>query len=271
MVIHYKLFEFAAFAAVSGNSLDTDKEVLLNLKSFLEEQNRVNRGRYTEWNERSSNPCEWYGILCSNGEARIIGIDLSDSNISGEMFNNFSALTHLQHLDLSTNTLNGVILDDLKRCHNLVYLNLSHNILGGELMLTGLTDLEKLDLSTNRFHGEVKFSFPAICHKLVVANLSMNNFWGSIDYFDGCWNLQYLDLSSNNFSGNIWTGFATLIEFSVAENCFTGSVPASCFMENCTVQILDLSENKFLSEVPGEISICKNLCWILENRIRNFS
>ncbi|MBA0721792.1 hypothetical protein Golax_009296 [Gossypium laxum] len=206
MVIHYKLFEFAAFAAVSGNSLDTDKEVLLNLKSFLEEQNRVNRGRYTEWNERSSNPCEWYGILCSNGEARIIGIDLSDSNISGEMFNNFSALTHLQHLDLSKNTLNGVILDDLNRCHNLVYLKLSHNILGGELMLTGLTSLEKLDLSTNRFHGEVKFSFPAICHKLVVANLSMNNFWGSIDYFDGCWNLQYLDLSSNNFSGNIWTG-----------------------------------------------------------------
>ncbi|MBA0660565.1 hypothetical protein Goklo_012565 [Gossypium klotzschianum] len=241
MVIHYKLFEFAAFAAVSGNSLDTDKEVLLNLKSFLEEQNRVNRGRYTEWNERSSNPCEWYGILCSNGEARIIGIDLSDSNISGEI------------------------------CHNLVYLNLSHNILGGELMLTGLTGLEKLDLSTNRFHGEVKFSFPAICHKLVVANLSMNNFWGSIDYFDGCWNLQYLDLSSNNFSGNIWTGFATLIEFSVAENYFTGSVPASCFMENCTVQILDLSENKFQSEVPGEISNCKNLCWILENRIRNFS
>ncbi|MBA0625029.1 hypothetical protein Godav_010282, partial [Gossypium davidsonii] len=193
------------FAAVSGNSLDTDKEVLLNLKSFLEEQNRVNRGRYTEWNERSSNPCEWYGILCSNGEARIIGIDLSDSNISGEI------------------------------CHNLVYLNLSHNILGGELMLTGLTGLEKLDLSTNRFHGE------------------------------------YLDLSSNNFSGNIWTGFATLIEFSVAENYFTGSVPASCFMENCTVQILDLSENKFQSEVPGEISNCKNLCWILENRIRNFS
>ncbi|KAG4151963.1 hypothetical protein ERO13_D04G091732v2 [Gossypium hirsutum] len=238
MVIHYKLFEFAAFAAVSGNSLDTDKEVLLNLKSFLEEQNRVNRGRYTEWNERSSNPCEWYGILCSNGEARIIGMDLSDSNISGEMFNNFSALTHVQHLDLSTNTLNGVILDELNRCHNLVYLNLSHNILGGELMLTGLT---------------------AICHKLVVANLSMNNFWGSTDYFDGCWNLQYLDLSSNNFSGNIWTGFATLIEFSVAENYFTGSVPASCFMENCTVQILDLSENKFQSEPSSNNLVTLNI------------
>ncbi|KAA3464044.1 putative LRR receptor-like serine/threonine-protein kinase [Gossypium australe] len=175
------------------------------------------------------------------------------------MFNNFSALTHVQHLYLSTNTLNGVILDDLNRCHNLVYLNLSHNILGGELMSIGLIVLEKLDLSTNRFHGEVKFSFPAICHKLVVANLSMNNFWGSIDYFDGCWNLQYLDLSSNNFSGNTWTGFARLIEFSVAENYFTGSVPVSCFMENCTVQILDLSENKFQSEPSSNNLVTLNL------------
>ncbi|KAK9008164.1 hypothetical protein V6N11_075066 [Hibiscus sabdariffa] len=245
---------------ITGNSsLDIDKEVVMKLKSFLEKQNRVNQGRFVEWNRRSSNPCDWHGVLCSNDGPRIIGIDLSDSMISGEMFNNFSALTELQHLDLSSNTLNGAVLDDLNRCHNLMYLNLSHNILEGELNLSGLTSLEKLDLSTNRFHGEVKFSLPAICHRLVVANLSMNGFRGELDYFDGCSNLQYLDLSSNNFSGNIWTGFARLIEFSLSENYVTESVPASCFKENCSLQVLDLSENKFHGEVPGEISNCKNM------------
>ncbi|KAE8705510.1 putative LRR receptor-like serine/threonine-protein kinase [Hibiscus syriacus] len=247
-------------AAVSGSfSLDGDKEVLMHLKSFIEEQNRVNRGRYVEWNQRSSNPCDWHGVLCSNGGARIIGLDLSDSKISGNIFNNFSALTELQYLDLSKNTLNGPVLDDLNRCHNLMYLNLSHNILEGELNLTGLTSLEKLDLSTNRFQGEVKFSLPEFCHRLVVANLSGNSFSGRLDYFDGCSNLQYLDLSSNSFGGNIWTGFARLIEFSLSGNYVTESVTASCFKENCSLQVLDLSENKFHGEVPVEISNCKNL------------
>ncbi|XWS59373.1 hypothetical protein CRYUN_Cryun08bG0116000 [Craigia yunnanensis] len=270
-VILMFLILITAGTVVSGNSLDRDKEVLLNLKSFLEKQNRVNRGRYSEWNQRSSNSCDWHGIFCSPDGARVRGIDLSDSKISGEIFKNFSALTELQHLDLSRNTLNGVIPDDLNRCHNLVNLKLSHNILGGELKLTGLTSLEKLDLSTNRFHGEVKFSFPAICNRLVVANLSMNNFLGRIDnYFDGCWNLQYLDLSSNKFTGYIWTGFARLLEFSVSENYVTGPVPASSLKENCSLQVLDLSENKFHGEVPGEISNCKNLV-ILNLWGNNFS
>ncbi|KAG4215820.1 hypothetical protein ERO13_A01G200700v2 [Gossypium hirsutum] len=254
------LILITAFITVSGNSLNTDKEILLNLKSFLENQNRVNRGRYSGWNRWTSNPCEWHGIMCSPDMERVTGINLSDSKISGEMFNNFSALTQLHHLDFSRNTLKGLIPDDLNRCHNLVYLNLSHNILGGELKLTGLTRLEKLDLSTNRFHGEVKFSFPAICNRLVVANLSMNNFIGRIDtFFDGCLNLIYLDLSSNKFAGNIWTGFSRLVVFSVSENRVSGLISASSFSDNCNLKGLDLSVNMFHGEVPREISYCKKL------------
>ncbi|OMO82573.1 hypothetical protein CCACVL1_11886 [Corchorus capsularis] len=176
------------------------------------------------------------------------------------MFNNFSALTQLQYLDLSKNTLGGAILDDLNRCHNLVYLNLSYNLFENELNLAGLTSLEKLDLSTNRFHGDLKLSFPAICSKLVVANLSVNNFTGRIDdCFDGCRNLQYLDLSTNNFFGYIWTGFSSLVEFSVSENNVTGPMSASMFVDNCSLLALDLSQNMFQGEVPREISNCMNL------------
>ncbi|OMO68599.1 hypothetical protein COLO4_29563 [Corchorus olitorius] len=254
-------YEIAAGTAISETSLDTDKEILLNLKSFLlNDYYQISKGQYEEWNQTSSNPCDWYGIYCSPDGERVTGIDLSDNGISGLMFNNFSALTQLQYLDLSKNTLGGAIPDDLNRCHNLVYLNLSYNLLEGELNLSGLTSLEKLDLSANWFLGDLKLSFPSICNNLVVANLSENNFIGRIDTcFDGCRNLQYLDLSTNHFIGNIWTGFSRLVEFSVSENNVAGPISASMFVDNCSLLALDLSENKFQGEVPREISNCKNL------------
>ncbi|KAK9034440.1 hypothetical protein V6N11_050604 [Hibiscus sabdariffa] len=245
---------------VAGDSLDTDKQVLLNLKSFLEEQNRVNRGWYSEWDAENSTPCLWHGVSCSFDGQRVIGINLSGNNISGEMFSQFSALTELRELDLSRNTIGGAIPDDLNRCSNLLYLNLSHNILEGELVLTGLYSLEKLDLSMNRIQGEIEASFPAICQSLIVANLSTNNFTGNIDKcFDECLNLQYLDLSANKFVGSIWSGFARLVEYLVSENLVSGTLLGSMFTNNCSLQVLDLSENKFQGQLPGEISNCKNL------------
>ncbi|WRX17492.1 Protein kinase domain - like 10 [Theobroma cacao] len=259
----FTLFKFLVLITatiVAGDSLDTDKEVLLNLKTFLEEKNPVNRGKYSEWNRENSMPCQWHGISCSVDGKRVIRIDLSGNNISGEIFNNFSALTELRELDLSVNTIGGAIPDDLNRCSSLVYLNLSHNILEGELNLTGLNGLEKLDLSTNRIHGDIEVNFPAICKQLIVANLSTNNFTGRIDNgFDECWNLQHLDLSSNNFSGSIWSGFARLVAYSISENFVSGQLSKSMFTNNCSLQVLDLSENNFQGELPGEISNCKNL------------
>ncbi|XP_050376594.1 probable LRR receptor-like serine/threonine-protein kinase At1g74360 isoform X2 [Argentina anserina] len=243
---------------VAGDSVDTDMEVLLSLKAFLQEHNKVNQGRYSEWNQ-NINPCTWPRIKC-NSESRVTGIYLSDSKISGEVFGNFSALTHLSELDLSENTLGGAIPDDLSQCQSLKKLNLSHNILEGELRLQGLSQLEVLDLSVNRFYGDMKISFPEICKSLVVANVSSNNFTGRIDqYFEECYNLQYLDLSSNNFSGDVWVGFARLREFSASENYLSGTISPSIFNGSCSLVSLDLSVNNFSGEVPKEISNCRNL------------
>ncbi|KAJ0106313.1 hypothetical protein Patl1_18817 [Pistacia atlantica] len=248
-----------AVTVVAGDSLETDREVLWRLKLFLEGNNRVNKGHYSQWSQNSS-PCEWPGVSCSSDKARVTGLNLSESNISGAVFNNFSALTQLTYLDLSKNTFEGHLPNDLSRCHNLKYLNLSHNILEGELNLNGLSNLEVLDLTLNRIAGELQFSFPSICNKLVVANLSDNNLTGSIyNCFDGCGNLRHLDLSANYFRGNIWSGLAQLVEFSVSQNYLSGSVLASIFTENCSLEILDFSENAFTGHFPGNVSKCKNL------------
>nr|GMC68863.1 ARF guanine-nucleotide exchange factor GNOM-like [Ipomoea batatas] len=68
----------------SGDSLETDKNVLLNLKSFIEHQSTVNRGsRYTKWNSTDLSPCNWPGISCFGG--RVTGLNLSGNYLNGEM------------------------------------------------------------------------------------------------------------------------------------------------------------------------------------------
>lgn len=249
---------------VAGDSLDRDREVLLNLKSFLELKNPINRGQYAQWDQLNTNPCNWSGISCtddgSGSGSRVTGIDLTYNNISGDLYNNFSSLTALSHLDLSQNYIKGSIPSDLSNCRNLVYLNLSHNMLDGELNLTGLSNLRILDLSVNRILGEIQTSFPAICNNLVVVNISGNNFTGRIDNcFDGCSSLQHLDLSSNFFSGGMWSGFSKLKEFSVSENFLSGEVLGSSLAANCSLENFDLSGNNFTAEFPKEISNCRNL------------
>uniref|UniRef100_A0A804KV85 non-specific serine/threonine protein kinase n=1 Tax=Musa acuminata subsp. malaccensis TaxID=214687 RepID=A0A804KV85_MUSAM len=251
-----KLFVSLTGQATSGA---TDKEVLLELKSHLEAKNPIRQGPYARWNQSDPSPCDWLGITC-DGADRVVGVDLAESNISGELFPHFYLLTELAHLDLSSNTISGPIPADLNRCSGLKYLNLSHNLLDGQLNLTGLINLETLDLTLNRFNGGIRSSFPAICLNLVTLNLSANSFSGDITgCFDECPKLQYFDLSSNQFTGPIWRGFPKLREFSVSENNLTGDFPSSTFTSGCDLEILDLSANKLSGTFPSSIANCSKL------------
>ncbi|KAH6797306.1 Leucine-rich repeat protein kinase family protein [Perilla frutescens var. hirtella] len=247
---------------VIGQSLLRDREILLQLQSFLKSGNPVllNQGKYTNWNSDNWSPCNWPGISCDNSTERVARIDLSDCNIAGEVFGNFSALSELSHLDLSGNTIGGAIPEDLGRCRNLKFLNLSHNIIYGEVNLTGLNNLEILDLSQNRIQVDIRLTIPENCSNLVVANISNNNFTGEVGrIFENCRNLKFLDLSSNLLTGGILPGFDRMEEVSLSENRFSGVVATSAFSDGCRLRVLDLSDNNLNGEFPGEISKCKNL------------
>lgn len=239
-----------------------DKEVLLQLKNFLQGNNPIYRGSYARWNESETSPCHWHGIGC-NDDGRVTFVDLSGSNISGAIYPNFSLLTELAYLNLSANTIGGLIPSDLNKCVNLRYLNLSYNILDGELNMTGLNNLEMLDVSLNRFVGDFRSNFPAICENLVTLNISTNSFTGEIaGSFDRCPKLQYLDLSSNHFSGEIWDGFSKLREFAASDNNFTGQFVAESFPSDCDLEILDLADNDFHGVFPDSIANCSKLIYL---------
>ncbi|KAL2340719.1 hypothetical protein Fmac_008659 [Flemingia macrophylla] len=260
------LFSGKLVSGDSFNSLDTDKQVLLKLKTYLQNQTRANRGGYTSWNNNNSNPCVWSGIGCrffNKTTWRVVKVDISASDIYGNIFPIFSQLTELTHLDISWNSLSGVIPEDLRRSNKLVYLNLSHNTLEGELNLKGLTQLQTLDLSVNRFSGGLGVSFPAICENLVILKVLDNHLIGGVDgFFDQCLRLQLLDLSTNHLNGTLWTGFSRLRMFSVSENFLHGVVPSEAFPRNCSLEKLDLSVNGFVGEAPKEVANCKNLVFL---------
>ncbi|XP_062189540.1 probable LRR receptor-like serine/threonine-protein kinase At1g74360 [Phragmites australis] len=247
--------------AQGGNgSASGDKEVLVELKRFLQENNKVNRGEYDAWQESDPSPCGWFGVGC-DADRRVTSLDLSGSSISGPAFGNFSRLSALTSLDLSVNTISGA--GDISQCRGLVHLNLSHNLISGPLELPGLTRLRTLDVSWNRLEGGIAANFPAICTDLVMLNVSTNKLTGNITgLFDGCARLEYADLSSNNFTGELWPGVARFRQFNAAENNLTGSVPPDTFPDGCKLESLDLSANQLTGSFPDSVAKCSNLTYL---------
>ena len=86
---------------------------------------------------------EWYGIT-TDSIGRMIGLDLSDSQLSDGIPPELGSLPNLQSLDLSGNQLSGEIPPELGSLPNLQWLSLSVNQLIGELprSLTRLTALQ---------------------------------------------------------------------------------------------------------------------------------
>ncbi|KAM3699608.1 hypothetical protein ACJW31_05G038300 [Castanea mollissima] len=76
----------------------------------------------------------WDGLNCSgDNHPRIISLNLSSSNLTGEIATSFSNLKAMQSLDLSFNDLTGLLPEFLSELPNLNTLNVSGNNLTGSV------------------------------------------------------------------------------------------------------------------------------------------
>nr|XP_043635726.1 senescence-induced receptor-like serine/threonine-protein kinase [Erigeron canadensis] len=78
----------------------------------------------------------WDGLTCrynNTRAARIISLNLSSSNLSGQIANALGNLTMLESLDLSYNNLTGTVPDFLAKMKNLRFINLRGNHFSGPL------------------------------------------------------------------------------------------------------------------------------------------
>ncbi|TVU13972.1 hypothetical protein EJB05_37412, partial [Eragrostis curvula] len=266
---------------LDGGNRDGEVEVLIDLKRFLQKNNKVTRGAYGAWPESdSSSPCGWRGVGCG-ADGRVTSLDLSGASISGPAFGNFSRLTELAWLDLSDNTLRGV--GDINQCCGLVHLV---NMMAlDDPYGKRVTEYKETQLQSreNRRQGDAApikdrsqgdrnqgdaapiNGFTLLC--LTHLNLSRNLISGPLN-MSGLTRLRTIDVSGNRLQGDITANFpaicADLTVLNVSTNMLTGNITG--LFDGCgKLEFVDLSSNKFVGELwPGVakfrlLSVAKNM------------
>ncbi|KAK8563937.1 hypothetical protein V6N13_005843 [Hibiscus sabdariffa] len=269
-IFNFYIATFFSMAAlsVSGQCQSHQQQLLLGFKNSL---NSSLSEKLVKWSQ-GTDCCSWDGITC-DASGRVIGLDLSNQWISGEINNSNSLfrLRHLQQLNLAYNTFIPEFPSGFGNLKNLSYLNLSNAGFTGQIPLgiSHMTKLVTLDLSVRyllTLRSLLKLEKPNL--KMLVQNLTgLKNL-----YLDGInisangkeWshilssslpNLQVLSMRSCYLSGPISPSLVKLKFLSIIRldnNKFSGPIPK--FMaEFQNLTSLHLSANKLTGRVPEEI------------------
>ncbi|EXC19407.1 Phytosulfokine receptor 1 [Morus notabilis] len=256
-----------------------------DLKALKVFQNCVESG-IEGWNNSASlDCCNWRGVTCSALPSigkRIVGLELGNMRLTGEICESFSGLDQLKILNLSHNNFSGSLPDEFFHFHNLEVLDLSNNNLASTFasICEVSTSLRVLDLSNNHFYGEIPKSlgnctslqilslhgndlsgnFPESVFKL--HNLSELKLAGSLpDIFKRLGKLEYLIAESNNFTGQLpasLTNSPSLLVLNMNNNSLDGQINLNC-SAMVKLMSLDLGSNSFQGPLPKSLSTCRRL------------
>ncbi|KAJ0089792.1 hypothetical protein Patl1_14629 [Pistacia atlantica] len=151
--------------------------------------------------------------------SRLVYLDLSENQLSGEIFRNLSQAQNLKHLNLAYNRFSRQEFLEIEMLWSLEYLNLSRTSLTGHIPseISELSSLHTLDLSMNHLSGHI----PLLSIKnLEIIDVSRNNLSGEIPV-SLLGKLPYLDIF--NFSYNNLTLCASEISPEILQKAFLGS------------------------------------------------
>lgn len=205
---------------------------------------------------------EWYGVTTDDRD-RLIELDLSQNQLSGEVPAQIGRLTDLQKLNLWGNQLQGEIPPTIGSLTNLSSLSFWGNHLEGEIPteIGRLTNLTVLSFGTNALRGELPPELGNLVN-LERLYISSNRLEGEIPSEMGnLTNLEDLNLSLNQLRGEIpselgrLTSLAKLVLWG---NQLHGGIPIE-FGGLTNLAWLDLEGNRLTSMVPGELGGLTNL------------
>ena len=212
----------------------SDRDALVALYNATGGPNWTNN---TNW--LSSRPIrDWHGVATNSG-GRVVGINLHNNGLTGEMPAELGNLSNLTSLSLLNNQLSGEIPAELGKLSNLTWLSLPSNQLSGEIPaeLGGLSNLENLDLGDNQLTGEIPVELGGLSN-LENLFLSSNQLTGEIpSELGNLSNLRQLGLRGNQLTGAIPPELGNLSNLELLRlkgNLLAGCVPAG---------LRDVSEN----------------------------
>ncbi len=147
------------------------------LESIYASTGGANWKNKTNW-FKEKDLSKWYGVTLTGNGCDVLGLNLSNNNLSGGLPQNVAAgnneisLPALQTFDLSFNTLAGNLPNI--SLPSLVTYNLSNNSFTGSIPNFTLPNLQTLDVSSN----QLGFAVPnfTVASKLSNFNLSKNKF-----------------------------------------------------------------------------------------------
>lgn len=144
----------------------------------------------------------WRGVT-TDGNGRVIELDLNRNGLNGTIPAGIASLQHLKVLRMSGNNLEGPIPHGLGNLTALTNLELDGNNLAGPIPseLSKLPNLTWLDLSGNQLSGPLPAELGKLTALTVVA-LSDNDLTGAFPW----WLSQLDDLLILHLSGNHFTG-----------------------------------------------------------------
>ena len=213
----------------------------------------------------------WEGVGIENG--RVVVLDLSQNEISGNIPLAIFDLTQLRALSLAGNSIGGILHPSIGRLKQLRILELHQNRIVGSIPpeIKELTELRSLTLAANDMSGPIPPEMGELT-SLQTLDLFRNNFTGDFPVaLTRLSTLKRLFLSYNAFSGSIpvdvknMTGLELL---RIERNTFSGTIPPE-LAELSSLRVLDLSGNQLTGMLPFEFGRLKKLevLWLFNNAL----
>ncbi|KAJ0691491.1 putative leucine-rich repeat-containing, plant-type, leucine-rich repeat domain superfamily [Helianthus annuus] len=256
---------------VSSQCQKDQQSILIELKNNLNFSSSVST-KLASWNPNGTDCCNWGGVTCSiKGE--VIGLDLSDEMISGEIENSnvLFGLKNLESLNLARNDFYFTLIPSrFGSLASLSYLNLSDSGFSGQIPgeLSHLTSLEVLDLSSffpfeNR---ALKLENPNLdmlvrnltrlrCLYLDNVNISSQKFDWSQKLSSSLPNLEVLSLSDCDLSGPLDDSLEKLQSLSIihlALNNLSAPIP-DFFAKFKNLTVMNLAPCSLIGTFPEKV------------------
>ena len=168
---------------IDNNSAVVETEVRVAHREFLVQLYGATGGTNWRYNHNwlSDEPLDdWYGVEAVNGS--VVGLDLYDNNLAGDLPVALSELEDLQYLILTRNQLTGAIPEELGSLTRLRRLLLSSNRLTGQIPsdLGNLSNLTELYLDSNDLTGPIPESLGSLTNLHTLFLYGRNVFSGCI-------------------------------------------------------------------------------------------
>ncbi|MBT4737042.1 MAG: T9SS type A sorting domain-containing protein [Candidatus Marinimicrobia bacterium] len=193
-------------------------------------------------------------------------LNLSNTQITGEIPPEIGNLTNLTSLNLSNTQLSGEIPPEIGNLTNLSSLHIYNTQITGEIPpeIGNLTNLNTLSLGSTYIAGEIPPEIGSLTN-LISLNLSNTQLAGEIPPEIGdLTNLTTLYLSNTQLIGEIPPeigNLSNLIDLTLINNSLSGSIPAS-IGNLASISSLSLSDNYLSGEIPPEIGSLTNLNYL---------